>query len=182
MSDYKSIPISCDGTTCGAQYDVVPAEIVGKGLEMVFIIGEAPYTEEVEQGRPFIGKTGKILRRYFDLENYQYVLFNSIMCKPYDTVKSKPTSDLIMACTPFRNEVLENMVKGDILICLGRFAQEAIFGTYKDWSEIPYFIKHPTKGFSVPVYVTYHPMATQYQRANLEKFEEILRATGVFKI
>jgi len=182
MKNYTSLPISCDGTTCGAHYDVVPAEIVGKGLEMVFIMGEAPYKDEVAQGRPFIGRTGDILRKYFDLENYQYVLFNSIMCKPYDTVKSKPTSDLIIACAQFRNEVLEKMVKGDILVCLGRFAQEAVFGTYKEWSEIPYFIKHPTKGFSVPVYVNFHPMATQYQRDKKERFEEILRATGVFKV
>lgn len=182
MKNYKILPVSCDGTTCGANYDVVPAEIVGKGLEMVFLIGEAPYRDEVAEGRPFIGRAGQILRRYLDLNNYQYVLFNSIMCKPTDTPKSKPTNDLIMACTPYRNEILEKMVRGDILVCFGRYAQTAIFGKYVDFSEIPYFIKHPTKGFKMPVWACYHPMASIYDRSKEEIFKNILRSAGVFKL
>ena len=182
MKNYVKVPISCDGTKCGAQYDVVPGEIVGKGFEMVFIVGEAPYKDEVREGRPFIGRAGKILRKYLDLANYQYVLLNSIMCKPTDTPKSKPTDTLILACTQYRNEILERMERGDIMVCFGRYAQKAIFGKEVDFSEIPYFVKHPTKGFQIPVYANYHPMAISYNRDLEDRFENILRATGVFKV
>jgi uracil-DNA glycosylase family 4 len=178
----RKIRISCDGTECGSKYPVVPAEIVGKGIEMVFIIGEAPYNDEVTEGRPFIGKAGKILRKYLAVDQYQYVLFNSIMCKPTDTPKSKPTDNLIKGCEPHRNEILDRMGKGEILICFGKYAQLAVFGEHKAFSDIPYFIKHPTKGFSVPVYCAPHPMAMVYNRDMEDKFKSVLKAAGVFKI
>ena len=93
---FKKYEVDCDGTRCGKEYERVPAEIIGEGLQMVFIVGEAPYKDEVIKQRPFIGRAGNILRGYLDLKNYQYVLMNSIMCKPNDTPKSKPTDDEVI--------------------------------------------------------------------------------------
>ncbi len=178
----KMIRPDCNGTLCGKHYDVVPAELLGKGLELVVCIGEAPYKDEVEQQRPFIGKAGNMLRKYLAVENYQYLLMNSIMCKPYDTPKSKPTNELITRCRPVRDKFLDLMVEGDSIMLFGRYAQIAIFGKHVNFEIMPYFVQHPTKPFEMEVYANYHPMATSYNRMLLEPFENILRASGRFKI
>jgi uracil-DNA glycosylase family 4 len=178
----KKIPIICDGTLCGHNYETVPAELVGTGFELVVCLGEAPFKDEVEKQRPFIGKAGNFLRKYLALDNYQYLLMNSIMCKPHDTIKSKPTNELIAACSSVRNKLLDMMVEGDIIVLFGRFAQMAMFDKYVKFDTMPYFIKHPTKGFEMEVWAEYHPMAPQYDRSVLPIFEDILRATGKFKV
>lgn len=179
---HKKIPIICDGTLCGKNYETVPAELVGTGFEMVVCLGEAPFKDEVLAQRPFIGKAGNFLRKYFALDNYQYLLMNSIMCKPYDTAKNKPTDELIAACSSVRNNVLDLMVEGDIVVLFGRYAQTAMFGKYVKFDTIPYIVEHPTKGFEMEVFAELHPMAPQYNRSVLTQFEDILKATGKFKI
>ena len=182
MEKFKKINTICDGTLCGHNYETVPAELIGKGLQLVVLIGEAAFTNEVIQQRPFVGKAGMILRRYMDIKNFQYLIMNSIMCKPHDTVKSKPTNELIKSCEPVRNKLLEMVVEDDIIITFGRWAQMAIFGKHVKFTEVPYFIKHPTKDIEIPVYANFHPMAHIYDRSKLEIFERILSASGVFKI
>jgi len=178
----KKIPIICDGTLCGHNYDTVPAELVGTGFELVVCLGEAPFSNEVIEQRPFIGKAGNFLRKYFALDQYQYLLMNSIQCKPHDTPKSKPTDELIAACSSVRNKLLDMMVEGDIIVLFGRFAQIAMFGKHVKFDTMPYFVKHPTKGFEMEVWACLHPMAPQYNRTQLSLFEDILRATGKFKV
>ena len=178
----KKIPIICDGTLCGHDYDTVPAELVGKGMELIFIVGEAPFSDEVVLQRPWIGKAGMILRGYLSIDNYQYLLMNSISCKPFDTIKNKPTDELIKGCKPVRDDLFKMMEEGDIVVCFGRYAQTAIFGKHVEFSEIPYIIKHDTKDIEVLAYANYHPMAQLYDRSKKEKFETILRAAGVFRV
>jgi len=182
MTSFKKIDIICDGTLCGKNYDTVPAELIGKGLELVVLVGEAPFRDEVAKQRPFIGRAGMILRGYLDVNNFQYLIINSIMCKPYDTAKSKPTDVLIKACTPVRDDLLKIVEEGDTIVCFGRYAQTAMFGKHVAFSETPYFIKHPIKGFDIPTWACYHPMAPIYDRSKKEIFEDILRASGKFKI
>ena len=179
---YKSVPLICDGTLCGHDYETCPSELIGNGVELVVILGEAPYRDEIAKQRPFIGKTGRILDQYLNLDYYKYLIMNSIMCKPHDTKKNKPTEELIKNCRPVREDLMRMMEDGDIIVAFGRFAQLAIFGQHMDFSEVPYFIEHPTKGFEIPVWVCFHPMAPQYNPSLQDRFEDILRATGKFKI
>ena len=178
----RKIPIICDGTLCGHNYDTVPAELVGRGFELVVLLGEAPYKDEVTLQRPFAGKAGNFLRKYLALDHYQYLIMNSIMCNPHDTPKRKPTDELLAACAPVRNKLVDMMVEGDIIVLLGRYAQLAMFGKHVNFDTMPYFVKHPTKDFEIEVYANLHPMATQYNRTLLPQFEDILRSTGKFKI
>jgi uracil-DNA glycosylase len=178
----KKVEIICDGTYCGRDYDVVPAEMIGNGFEVVVLVGEAPFKDEVEQQRPFIGKAGMILRGYLNTEEYRYLILNSIMCKPYDTLKNKPTDELIKACKPVRDDILDMMVEGEIIVCFGRYAQQAIFGKEVPFDTNPYFIEHPTKKWSIQVYANVHPMSIIYDSTRKEQFKDILRATGKFKI
>ena len=180
--NYKKIDIICDGSLCGHDYDTCPSEIIGKGLELIVLVGESPYDTEIKQQRPFIGRAGRILRKYLDLGNYQYLIMNSIMCKPHDTTKNKPTEELIKNCRPVREDLMSMMEDGDTIVSFGRFSQLAVFGKHVGFSEIPYFIEHPTKGFEIPVWACYHPMAMIYDRNKEEIFENILRATGKFKL
>jgi uracil-DNA glycosylase family 4 len=182
MKNYKSIPIICDGTLCGHDYETCPSELIGKGIELVVLVGESPYRDEIARQRPFVGKAGRILRKYLMLDHYQYLIMNSIMCKPHDVRKNKPTEELIKNCRPVREDLMRMMEDGDTMVSFGRFSQLAIFGRHVDFSEVPYFVKHPTKDFEIPTWACYHPMAPQYNPGLEEKFENILRATGKFKL
>lgn len=179
---YKTIPIICDGTLCGHEYETCPSELIGQGIELVVLVGESPYDNEIFQQRPFIGRAGQILRKYLNLDYYQYLIMNSIMCKPHDTTKHKPTEELIKNCRPVRDDLIRMMEDGDTIVSFGRFSQLAIFGKHVDFSEIPYFLEHPTKKFEIPAWACFHPMAPIYNPNLKDRFEDILRATGKFKL
>lgn len=175
------IPISCNGNKCGKMYKTVPAELTGAGDDITVVIGEAPYYDEVEKQIPFIGRAGQLLRNYLDLEHNKYLIMNSIMCMPTDTAKHKPTPQLILNCTVVRQKLLDMVKPGDVIMCLGRFAQLAMFDYYVDFSEVPY-IRNLSNGTEVVVFANYHPMAQLYNIDYKDKFENILRASGKFKI
>lgn len=180
MSSFRKIMPPCKH--CYDNDRIVPIEISGEGIEKVFIMGESPYKTEVKKGRPFIGKAGRLLRSYFDLKNFQYVIFNSIMCMP-NTKNNKPNVDLIDKCGHVRNFVLDMMLDGEVLITFGRYAQMAAFGKHVKFSDTPYFLAHPSKNFRYPVWANYHPMyALVYNPHIKSDFEDILKSTGKFKV
>ena len=71
----------------------------------ILILGEAPGPEEDKTGIPFIGKTGKRLRRTLvelgcDVAKDCYIT-NTVICFPYDTASKSfrgPLGDEILAC------------------------------------------------------------------------------------
>jgi hypothetical protein len=67
----------------------------GRGRAGILVIGEAPGREEDEQGRPFVGATGQLLRDTMeelgvDLRQDCW-LYNSIICFPGDTRIKTPS-------------------------------------------------------------------------------------------
>lgn len=188
--DYLTVPveIDCDGSRCSMVNVVVYPEIIGNGEISVGVLGEAPFIEEEIQGCPFIGPSGQLIRSYFDLEECTYYIFNTLSCLTYDdgeTLKpSKMTKEeyenRFAMCEPLRNEILDLLEDGSVIIALGKFAIHALF---KDWTKkasvFPDFLEYEGKTFIV--YCVYHPAYLLYRPSARGKFEEMLQASGVFK-
>ena len=188
--DPRGVDIDCEGSKCPLKNVVVKPEIVGNGAITVGIIGEAPYTEEVEYGRPFIGRTGLFLRQYFDLERYRYHIFNSIMCLSYDgEVPIKPSEmkqdayELrIKNCSRYRDQMLALLDDESVIMVFGRFAKIAMLGYNSPNSVFPISHFDMFKQKTFYMFLNYHPTYTFYRPSSKEAFDDIMTASGVFKV
>lgn len=184
-----AIEIDCNGKRCSMVNSVVYPEIIGNGDLTVGVLGEAPYIEEEMKGRPFIGPSGQLIRSYFDLESCTYYIFNTLSCLTYDNGEPLKPSKMspeeyesrFAKCEPFRNEILDLLEDGSVLVALGKFAIHTLFGNWKkSASMFPDFVEYDGKTFIV--YCLYHPAYLLYRPSARGKFEEMLKATGVFKM
>jgi DNA polymerase len=188
-AEYQRVEIECDGSRCPEHNVVVYPEIIGTGEIKVGLLGEAPFIEEEIQKRPFVGSSGQIIREYLDLESCTYYIFNSVSCLTYREGETLKPSKMgpeeyearLTACRPFRQQVLDLLDDGSVIVALGKFAIHAMFG---DWSKrastVPDFLE--IEGKTYIVYSVYHPAYPLYRPSAYDKFEELLEATGVLKV
>lgn len=99
--DFDQAKEQCRDCLIGKVYNrVVLAD--GNSVDpVVLIIGEAPGREEVEHGKPFIGKAGKLLRstlNQFGFRRANSLITNTIPCRPEDNKFPKDDS-IVKSCT-----------------------------------------------------------------------------------
>jgi uracil-DNA glycosylase len=109
----------------GASSVCVPGE--GSGSLPVMILGEAPGREEDLRSRPFVGRSGRLLRTSLQkvgLPLSQCYLTNSTKCFP--SMKGTPTRDEMAECV--RNYLWKeiSLLKPRLLLTLGRLALSAV--------------------------------------------------------
>ena len=71
----------------------------GDPASRIVIVGEAPGAQEIEQGRPFVGPAGGILKGALNearLDERDLFITNAVACKPYPTPRPHVTA--IEAC------------------------------------------------------------------------------------
>lgn len=132
------------------------APVPGEGRpERLFIVGEAPGREEDERGKPFIGRSGQLLRSMLAQADVEYYVTNVVKCRPPEN--RKPTGSEIQSCQPWLEMELENM-KPKLLLLLGDTAARA-FGLKSSMKILSRkgFFTVTYAGKSYPAYVTYHP-------------------------
>jgi uracil-DNA glycosylase family 4 len=86
---------------------VVFGERYGEGIgPRVLVVGEAPGAIEDEEGRPFAGAGGKLLREIYlkPAEVDNAFLTSTVCCKP--ARNRKPTADEVNACWPRLEEAI----------------------------------------------------------------------------
>lgn len=125
----------------------------------IFIVGEAPGETEDLEGKPFLGKSGKLLDATLasyglDLEKDIYIA-NVIKCRPPEN--RKPDASEVNKCSKFLTEQL-NLVNPKVIIALGATAAKfftpylssigAMRGTTIEYK----FSYHKPR-----VFITYHP-------------------------
>lgn len=134
----------------------------------VMLLGEAPGVDEDRQGKPFVGRSGKLLNRMFaeidlhrDNENSEKSIYltNVIPWRPPGN--RNPNKDEIAMMGPFAKRHIE-LVKPDILVAIGNFSCLLLLnrhgvtklrGKWEDWNNIPvmpmyhpaYLLRRPTK-------------------------------------
>jgi uracil-DNA glycosylase len=85
------------------------------------------------------------------------------------------------ACKPFRNQILDLLDDGSVLVALSKFAIHALFDDRnKKASTVPEFLEFEGKTYMD--YCVYHPAYLLYRPLVHDKLGELLEVTNAFKI
>ena len=87
-----------------------------KDIDVLFI-GEAPGKEEDLQGKPFVGRAGKILDEWiFEADLLSYAIINIVKCRPPGNRKPNPNE--IRSCLPHLVKQIQQF-NPKIIVALG---------------------------------------------------------------
>ncbi len=101
--------------------------VLGEGnieTKLMFV-GEAPGEEEDKQGRPFVGRAGKLLTKLIERAGYkreEFYIANICKCRPPGN--RTPTLDEMEKCFPYLKEQIE-IINPKVLCLLGAVAGQA---------------------------------------------------------
>jgi DNA polymerase len=101
----------------------------------VMFVGEQPGHEEDLAGRPFVGPAGKLLDRALaaaGIDRRRVYVTNVVKHFKWEPrgkrrIHAKPNAREIAACRPWLDAELE-LVKPEVLVCLGATAAQALLG------------------------------------------------------
>lgn len=125
----------------------------------IMFIGEGPGQDEDKLGRPFVGRSGKLLDKIFELTNItrkDIFITNVVKCRPPNN--RKPLEKEINICT---NLFLFNqikIIKPSVICTLGATALQGILNNYE--IKISQVRGRPIVADNLPDYIimpTYHP-------------------------
>ncbi len=109
--------------------NAVPGE--GNPNARIMFIGEAPGADEDAQGRPFVGRAGKLLDKIITacgLKRSDVFIGNILKCRPPDN--RDPTADEIISCLPYLQRQIE-IIDPEIIVALGAHAARTLLNTNK---------------------------------------------------
>jgi len=136
-------------TTCFAR---------GSADARIMVIGEAPGRDEDLQGKPFVGRAGKLLDRMLaaiGLSEETVYITNTIYWRPPGN--RTPTPQEIGACAPFLSRQIE-LVQPDVLVLLGGAAAKSILGVSEGIMRLRGKWKiHKSGDRDIPTLATLHP-------------------------
>jgi len=149
----------------------------GNARSGIIFVGEAPGENEDLIGRPFVGRSGKLLERMMMEEGIarsDVLITNTVKCRPPGN--RDPTKEEMEACRPFLEHELMN---GKVIVGLGRSACRSLIGYEGKMSEIVNTeISMTVNGKELTFIPTYHPAACIYSnvsKAELRRTMDILR-------
>ncbi|MHC4694739.1 MAG: uracil-DNA glycosylase [Planctomycetota bacterium] len=109
--------------------NAVPGE--GNPNARILFIGEAPGADEDAQGRPFVGRAGKLLDKIIiacGLQRNDVFIGNILKCRPPEN--RDPTADEIISCLPYLQRQIE-IINPEIIVALGAHAARTLLNTNK---------------------------------------------------
>ncbi|AEC02655.1 uracil-DNA glycosylase [Parasphaerochaeta coccoides] len=132
--------------------------VFGEGQEehpVVMVIGEGPGRDEDLSGRPFVGKGGQYMDRWFapigvSRQTNAYIA-NIVKCRPPGN--RDPLPDEVQACIPYLRRQIA-LVQPRVILLAGAVAAHAILETKEGVGAL----RGRTFSYmNIPVIVTYHP-------------------------
>ena len=161
--------------------------VAGEGsfTTKVMFIGEAPGYNEDMQGRPFVGKAGKILDELLHsigFKRKEIYIANILKCRPQKN--RNPLRIEIKACTPYLDKQIM-VIKPKVIVTLGNFASSYVLGKFGFQAERIgtihgkiFHIKNLL--FDTRIIPSYHPAAAVYnpnmKNALMKDFKSIIKA------
>jgi uracil-DNA glycosylase len=155
--------------------------VFGEGnprAELVFI-GEGPGADEDEQGRPFVGRAGKLLDRMIQavgMKREEVYICNVVKCRPPGN--RTPEKDEVEACSPFLFRQVEAL-KPRLICCLGAPAVRTVLGIKEGITKIrgQFFNFGSSKALATvhPAYILRNPREEKILREDFEKIREFLQ-------
>jgi uracil-DNA glycosylase family 4 len=143
--------------------NAVPGE--GNWKNKIMLIGEAPGFNEDEQGRPFVGRAGKLLEEflsYIGKRREDVFITNVVKCRPPNN--RQPEEEEIKICTSLYLDKQIELIKPKLIVCLGNVSANYIFKKFG--LKFESMNKQHGKVFSISnlfiqtkIIATYHPAA-----------------------
>ena len=121
----------------------------------IMIIGEGPGRDEDAQGRPFVGRSGKLLTRLLEVANLDrkdVFITNIVKCRPPQNRKPLPTE--IKTCKQLLLIKQIGIIKPRVICTLGASALE---GLLEQPIRITQMRGRPIELGSITIIPTYHP-------------------------
>jgi DNA polymerase len=138
--------------------NAVPGE--GSPKARIVFVGEAPGADEDAQGRPFVGRAGRLLDdiiKACGLKRSDVFICNILKCRPPDNRDPKP--DEIINCLPYLQRQLE-LINPEIVVALGAHAARTLLNTNRSIGQLRGRFHDYYTGFVRPpvkLMPTYHP-------------------------
>jgi uracil-DNA glycosylase len=126
----------------------------GSSTARLVFVGEGPGYDEDQQGRPFVGRAGKLLNKMIaalGFEREAVYICNAVKCRPPDN--RTPNADEIESCSPFLFRQLE-AIRPDVICVLGLTAAQTLLGAGSPMNRLR-GRTHSWRG--IAVVCTYHP-------------------------
>jgi DNA polymerase len=133
--------------------------VPGEGLPsaIAMFVGEAPGKEEDEQGRPFVGRSGRFLDNLLEnigLSRHQIYITSAVKCRP--TENRAPHIDDLRICKVNWLDRQISLIDPKIVVLLGNTALKQILGQEGSISRLHgRLFKHNGRSY----FVTFHPAA-----------------------
>ncbi|MCW8797836.1 MAG: uracil-DNA glycosylase [Prosthecochloris sp.] len=128
----------------------------GNPQAKIVVIGEGPGAEEDAQGRPFVGRSGKLLDKILQsigFDRNDVYICNIVKCRP--PANRNPLAEEIEQCLPWLNAQLE-LIQPGIILLLGKVAANTILQNKCSMGSMRGSI---IRWGTYDVVVTYHPAA-----------------------
>lgn len=163
----------CD--LCKTRTQAVPGD--GNLKAEIIIVGEAPGKNEDIQGRPFVGRAGKLLDEMLNkigLERKDVYITNIVKCRPPEN--RDPTPEEKKTCSEHLDKQIEKM-KPKVIVCLGRHSAGYLFEKYE--IEFPGIGEAHGKTYKnkkgITLFPIYHPAAAIYNQKLKSDLEQDFR-------
>ncbi|MDP9074063.1 MAG: uracil-DNA glycosylase [Actinomycetota bacterium] len=131
----------------------------GNAHAQLMIVGEGPGRDEDLQGRPFVGRSGKLLDRLLaeemGLERNAVYIANVVKCRPPGN--RDPLPDEIKACNPWLQAQVE-LIEPKVLLTLGNFSTKLLLNTSDGITKTRGRV-YPYGSSGAVLVPTYHPAA-----------------------
>lgn len=153
--------LSCTCTLKKTATQAVPGE--GNPYTNILFIGEAPGKKEDEQGRPFIGASGKLLSEMLatiNLKRTDIYITNIVKYRPPNN--RDPLPEEITACKQWLHEQIK-IIQPKIIVTLGRHAMQHFIPDKKISDVHGQTFSQTIDGLGRQTFfVLYHPAAALY--------------------
>ena len=114
--------------------NAVPGE--GNPNARILFVGEGPGADEDAQGRPFVGRAGKLLDKVINamgLQRSDVFIANILKCRPPDN--RDPRAEEIINCFPHLQRQIE-VINPEIIVALGAPAARTLLNTNKSIGQL----------------------------------------------
>ncbi len=151
---------------------MVPPE--GDPRSPIAFVGEAPGEMEDKEGRPFIGRAGRVLNKALEQEGLpreKILITNTVKCRP--PKNRAPHIREMKACFPHLEQELRH---AKVIVALGRTAaRDFLRRDVKLGEEVNKIMHIKILGKEKDFIVAYHPAASFYDPKVKESLRETVR-------
>jgi uracil-DNA glycosylase family protein len=170
-------------------YQKATQTVFGEGRlsARVFLVGEQPGNEEDIAGKPFVGPAGRLLDKALEsagIDRADAYVTNVVKHFKWEPrgkrrLHKKPSSREIAACLPWLEKEIE-LIKPEVLVCLGATAAQALLGReFKVTAKRGQVLASNLAAHTV---ATVHPSSILRQPSDEERERELTRFVADLKV